>query len=179
MTRKEAAEKLGVSERTVGAYAQSGRLSVRYLPGKTSPVADFDLDEVAELQKTLAPAPTQANLEGGTQKLETERSLALAPSNFQPSKVSTTGTVTLEVGHLPALAQALIDNLELRRPLAPTEIAAKIAITVPEASTLTGLSEKALRAAIKEGYLPAKRMGRSVRLRPMDVRVWFDRQFSE
>lgn len=189
MTRREVAEVLGVSERTVGSYAQSGRLGVRYVPGKTSPVADFDADEVATLKKELAPVAKaeKPKVEVGTLKAEVGSSqeeqtgaLALPSSNFTvpPSNFAPASFIAIEAAHLPMLAQALAGVLETSRVTAPSELAAKIGITVPEACVLTGLSEKAMRAAIKNGELPSRRIGRSTRLRPGDVRAWFNRQFA-
>ena len=195
MTRKEVAAILGVSERTVNNYAQNGRLNVTYLPGKTSPVADFDPTQVAALQVELAPVaeietakvevgssnfePRTLKSEVGISNLEDERALALPASNFEvpTSDFGFRGVVAIEAAHLPGFAQALIDALAVSHMAAPSELAAKIGITVSEAHVLTGLSEKMLRAAIKEGELPARRIGRSLRLRPSDVRAWFDRQF--
>ena len=190
MTRREVAEALGVSERTVGSYAQSGRLDVRYLPGKTSPVANFDPEQVAGLRRELAPvAKVEApKAEVGTLKLETkmpkledEHALAVQSSNFvvPSSNFDSANFVAIEASHLPMLAQALVGALEASRVAAPSELAAKIGITVPEACVLTGLSEKAMRSAIKNGEIPARRIGRSTRLRPGDVRAWFDRQFAQ
>ena len=191
MTRREVATFLGVSERTVGSYAQNGRLSVRYVPGKTSPVADFDPEQVAALQKELAPVEKieKSETEPGTSKAEVrnakleERALVRPSSNFDfpSSTIGSPRVVAIEAAHLPLLAQALAEalTLESSRSTAPSELAAKIGITIPEACILTGLSEKALRTAIKNGELPSKRIGRSARLRPNDVRAWFDRQFVE
>lgn len=188
MTRREVAEALGVSGRTVGSYTQSGRLSVRYVPGKTSPVADFDPDEVAALQKELAPvAKTEKpkvevgtlNAEVGSSQEKPTGALAVPSSNFMvPTSNFAASFIAIEAAHLPMLAQALAGVLETSRVTAPSELAAKIGITVPEACVLTGLSEKAVRAAIKNGELPSRRIGRSTRLRPGDVRAWFDRQFA-
>ncbi len=195
MTRKEAATALGVSERTINNYAKNGRLRVAYVPGKTSPIANFDPAQIAALQEELQPTvkvevsnieaetsnlePQAANFQVRSSNLEDKHALALPTSNFKvPSaNFALPNVVAIEAAHLPELAQALVSALETSRAAAPSELAAKIGITVAEARVLTGLSERTLRTAIKNGELPARRIGRSLRLRPDDVRAWFDGQF--
>ena len=53
MNKREASQYLGKTERAVERYTQAGDLSVKYKPGKTRPVADYDETELRELKHPL------------------------------------------------------------------------------------------------------------------------------
>ncbi|MBA3715175.1 MAG: hypothetical protein H0W76_22395, partial [Pyrinomonadaceae bacterium] len=54
MNKREASQYLGKTERAVERYTQAGELSVKYKPGKTRPIADYDETELRELKHRLA-----------------------------------------------------------------------------------------------------------------------------
>ena len=49
-----------------------------------------------------------------------------------------------------------------------------VLLTVRNVADATGLSELTIRKAINEGALPAKRIGKSVRIRPVDLDAWVE-----
>ena len=59
--KKEAAEYLGVTTRTLERHIQSGKLSVRYQPSSNGEIALFDLEELEnfrENRETIRIKPT-------------------------------------------------------------------------------------------------------------------------
>ncbi len=57
MTQKEAANVLRISVRSIQRLVKRGRLSVRYEPGKTRPVAVLDANEVETLRAEFCSRP--------------------------------------------------------------------------------------------------------------------------
>jgi len=53
MKKREAAEFLGISVRTLNRYVTDGKLNLGYKTGKTGPEAIFDENELEELKKEL------------------------------------------------------------------------------------------------------------------------------
>lgn len=190
MNKQEAAEFLGVTPRTLTNYVAAGKLSPHYIKGKTSPVAEFDPDELQAVKPQMAIASNMEKVEEGDgspseggkeegrisyfgkrapkmEKVEiptSETALALVP---RPAfDVSETNARTQDTSpHAPA-------NWTIN-------LAAKLLLTVAEAHTLTGLSQSTLREAIKSGELKALKIGRSQRLRPQDVRAWINAKFGD
>ena len=67
LTKKEAAEYLGVSTRTLERYVKNGKLSVRYEDSQNGEIALFDsgeLDQFADDKQTprIRPASTDSDL---------------------------------------------------------------------------------------------------------------------
>jgi hypothetical protein len=149
MNKKEVADELGVSSRSVENYVKRGKLSVRYEKGATSDVAVFDPSEVrrlkAELQSRSALVPTlmRENHEGEARKPE---SLALA------------------VRPLPREASLL----------PPSEVVHKMLLTLAEAALVSGLRAGTLTRARREGKLRAVKIGGSYHFRPGDLRAFIE-----
>lgn len=182
MTRKEAAELLGVSERTVGQWAKDGVLSVNYVQGKTSPVADFDEAEVRSLKESrevpssnfevpssgTSKASNSPDSKAGSSnptKVGSEKSLAVT-SNF--GLPTSNPVVVIEAAHLPQLAQALHDTIT-GVGVSLQELSVKPLLTFAEAAILTGLSERTLRQDAKADILPATRIGKADRIYRADL----------
>lgn len=187
MTKKEAAEYLGVSEKSVTTYVKNGKLTVRYEPGKTSPIAKFDPTEVAafkasrnvELPIMEAGNPEAEKQEdgikkAGNQEVRSKKSLAVPTSNFPLP--SSGPIIQIEAAYLPELAQALYKSITTEVREVPIE--SKPLLTFPEAAAYSGIAEGRLREAAKSGEIPtAKNLGRAQKMRRTDLDNWIDKQF--
>ncbi len=185
MNKKEAAEFLGVSERTLTNYTAANRLAVCYVKGKTRDVADFDPDDLAHLKRELE----SGNVEVGKQEVgnqeprnkeEGNREIALVASPFPIQTVKPRNQKTgKESNVFYVLGSDQLGHLIERIGAPAPALEAKLTLTMAEAQALSGVSLRRLRVAVKEGELPARRLGRADRVRPADLRLWLDRQFQE
>jgi len=55
----------------------------------------------------------------------------------------------------------------------------KLLLSVDEAAAMSSVSAVHIRAASREGQLPARRIGRGFKIRPEDLRAWINRFFDE
>ena len=78
LTKKEAAEYLGVSPRTLERYVKDGKISVRYKASTNGEIALFDPDELAQLAEDkqtprILPATTGNELPTTTTDTASEK----------------------------------------------------------------------------------------------------------
>lgn len=208
MTKQQAAEFLGVTPRTLTNYIAAGKLSPRYVKGKTSPVAEFDPDELQAFKPQLTLVskvetkqengdfsfPASEEGKGGKARISyfgrgkdaARAQVKEAESGESLSDTTDDGTSSSALVLAPRLPISPSERQRFDQdssPHAPANwtmnLAAKILLTVAEAHALTGLSQNTLRAAIKSGELKALKIGRSQRLRPQDVRDWINAKFGE
>jgi len=174
LSKDEAAAFVGCTTRTLTNHVTAGRLKPTYEKGKTSPIAMFDIEElkrikaehgkpskseIVEVGNSQVGKSKQGKVEVGKKEiLSSETSLAIpafptlpTQDNFDESK------------HAPA-------NWAMN-------IAAKKLIDIEEARTLTGLSDKTIRDAIKNGQLAGKKIGKKMRVRPVDLDTWIALEF--
>jgi excisionase family DNA binding protein len=150
LTKKEAADFLGVTIRSIEAYAAKGKLSTAKAKGTRGDITVYD---EAELQK-----------------LKDERGqVSFIERPSQAEKPSTENLALARTEQSAALA-ALIDAFKQTKP-APTitDIAHKIILKLDEASALTGLSRATLREAIDSKKLKAKKIGKAWRIKRSDL----------
>jgi predicted DNA-binding transcriptional regulator AlpA len=180
MNKIDAAEFLGVSVRTLENYVTGHKLSVRYVKGKTRPIADFDPDELERVKGELGPPlprfvdvlpPCSAT----AQNSETPLNGATAQPRNKPHQTPHSETAKSET---PQTALALLSEVSGQggqRPLLQIEpehlgellraavgqhqtlqeLSVKPLLTFAEAAHFTGLSEKLLREAAKEDGVKA------------------------
>ena len=173
MNKREASQYLGKTERAVERYTQAGELSVKYKPGKTRPIADYDETELRELKHRLAN-----------------------PSDVRPAVVSenptkaeqprTTPTQALErtgsVEGMQAFALMVADALRATQdgkggsPVAIADLAQKMTLSFKEAALLSGVPESHLREGYARGMLRGAKIGRGVRVTPEDVRKYVEQR---
>jgi excisionase family DNA binding protein len=170
MNKVDAAAYLGVSVRALERYSQQNKINVTYVKGKTKPTPVYDEDELrrfkAELEGRLAHRPA------------VEREI--------PPNPSTGGNSLARFGEISGAEQwlsliveksvaAAVDASEQReqnrsaRAPSVSDIAAKIILTLAEASALTNLSRNHLRQAIEEKKLRARIIGRGWRVKRDDL----------
>ncbi len=170
MDRKEAAEFLNVSEKTVSRYVANGKLPASRI-GQSLVI---DVGDLERLKTELAtPVPATAT---ETPRDTKERDKARQASTFlavpTPSQTNTALALLEETRRDIADLKAGQDSA--RQGTASVPIADKPLLTLPEAQALTGLSRGILKAAIEGGELKAKQIGRAWRVKRADLEKWVE-----
>lgn len=165
MNRKEAAQFLGVSEKTVSRYVSGGRLKASRVRGALD-VSIEDLEALKEAIETPQPVP---------QKSETgQDSSVLVPLKSSP-KSDPSNLVFDALARLLAreLAQGDTPRQEGQsQPSHGVPISEKLLLTLDEAAELSGLSAARLRAAIGEGTLQGAKIGRGWKIKKSDLKIF-------
>jgi excisionase family DNA binding protein len=187
LDKKQAAEYLGVTTRTLERHAKEGKLSVRYEQSQFGEVAMFDPEELEALKEgkqiaRIKPAITEdrANSDKPDRPEPTNRSanpqsqIARSPQTqtelFNPQQPESAFSIGALIAPLGALFNNLtraIDNHSSR--VTATELRSKLLLTLDEAQIVTGLSREILIDAIKNGELPSKIMGKAYRIKTQDL----------
>lgn len=167
MNKREVSEALGCSTRQVEKYVGAGRLHVvRYIHGKSGREGVYDESEVARLK---------AELEQKAQEVVSDAPLtALASRTSQGLAVAGQLAAMLDRQHEDAeRIIAAVESLKVEAPAvnghAGVSLTDKLTLTLKEAAELSGLSYKHLRAAIAEGELKGKVIGRGWRVKRPDL----------
>ena len=167
LTKQQAAEFLGVTVRSLERYTEQGKIGGRYEKGKTRSVLMYDEEELRAFKKELetktykpAITPTPTNPDSDTTALskfvEVQQSLALPPGLDQ----------------LVDVLKAIREEQEVDRLTVP--IHHKLTLSIAEASALSGVSRPRLKAAIKDGTLPAQSVARGYRVKRTDLEDYVD-----
>jgi excisionase family DNA binding protein len=150
LTKREAADFLGVTIRSIEAYAAKGKLTPAKAKGQRGDITVYDEKEIETLKREreqiqYVPRP--------------ETALAVPDRTGQNAIVKRRDVAEL------------IRLIETARAAAPriTDLAAKPLLKLQEAQTLTGLSRATLRAAIEAGKLKAKLIGNAYRIKQTDL----------
>jgi excisionase family DNA binding protein len=176
MNKKEAAEFLGVSEKTVERYKSSGKLSARLkrivgADGKSRKVLDFNQSDLDRLKRELSgnvvfPELTDGHAQTETQT-DTDRQTQLDSANFANNKLSTAGQT-----QTASLFEMIFKSLETisERNLRASDRFQKLMLTVDEAAAVCGLPKAFLDRAIKkDGALKATKIGGRYRIKRQDL----------
>lgn len=149
MNKKQAAEYLGKSVRSVADYVKQGKLKLVYVSGKNGKEASFDPDDLAqfktEMEKPIARPIVQ------------DHSQALVP--VQQQLVS------------------LLQGLPLLSPgLSLADLNIKPILSISEIQRLTGIPRDRLMSAINDGSLPAQlgKMGRGWRVKRKNLDAFIE-----
>jgi excisionase family DNA binding protein len=173
MNKKEVAELLNISTRLVERYASEGRLGeVTYVRGKTGKQAEYARAEVerlkAELEtvdRALPANSADAGLVGPLATRQGERLLDLLSSIDNRLATQADNFSDLKEGH-PLFE--LMKEFGHRRPQL-SDLAHKLMLSLDEAAQLAGLSRGHLRAAITEGKLKGRIIGRGFKVKRADL----------
>lgn len=150
LTKKQVAERLGVSEKSVERYHQRGLLSMATLKRpRQVPVRVYKPEDVERLAAQLE-AERQAVMVGHL--IPHQHQHQAAPAVIQPKALP----------ELAAAVKALIEAVA-SRPEPPAYI------SLEEAAALAGLSRDAIREAAQAGEIKTRRYGSGVRYRRADV----------
>ena len=165
LSKKEAAEYLGVSPRTLERYVKDGKLSVCYENSSNGEVALFNSDEL-------------------NQFLEDRKTPRIKPLSDDLSLPPTTNDIVLTrgVGGVLASLQELTGKLvlvlseryEKSGKMTPSMLQGKLLFTLSEAQIMTGLSRQILMEAIKDGRLSSQIIGKGYRIKAKDLEEFID-----
>ena len=176
MNKKEAAEFLGLSEKTVERYKSSGKLSARMkrivgADGKSRKVLDFNQSDLDRLKRELSgnvvfPELTDRHAQTETQT-DTDRQTQLDGANFANNELS-----TVRQTQTANLFEVIFKSLETisERNLRASDRFQKLMLTVDEAAAVSGLPKVFLDRAIKkDGALKATKIGGRYRIKRQDL----------
>jgi excisionase family DNA binding protein len=176
MNKKEAAEFLELSEKTVERYKSSGKLSARMkrivgADGKSRKVLDFNQSDLDRLKRELSgnvvfPELTDRHAQTETQT-DTDRQTQLDGANFANNELSTVGQT-----QTANLFEVIFKSLETisERNLRASDRFQKLMLTVDEAAAVSGLPKVFLDRAIKkDGALKATKIGGRYRIKRQDL----------
>lgn len=181
MTKKEAMEFLGVSDRTIEKYTAKGLLTVKYEPGKTRPVAIYEDEEVTKLKEKMASTgETNKASQPKAEKLKDPINIDIPNGeylNTEPNKaliLAATKPITAGFEQMAVTIEKLTRTVEAIRtnkpPTVPVE--AKVILTLAEAASLLSMSKQLLVLGIKEGKLKAAKQGRGWKIRRKDLDLY-------
>lgn len=164
--KKEAAEFLGVSTRTLERQVTDGKISVRYEPGATNNVAMFDEEELENLRVERQVPKIKPVV-----ALNTQNDLLPTQMVSVPSGSILGGFLTPFTQLVERLITALTDREGDKKPTSDT-LRGKYLFTLAEAQIVTGLSREILTTAIKNGELSTRIMGKSYRIKPEELKEY-------
>jgi excisionase family DNA binding protein len=165
MKKKEAAAFLAVSERTLLRYAADGKITVTYPQsrGKMA-VAEFDNADLEKLKAELSSDAIRPAVQasGASQAMtRREDSLSQAVILERVTQSQTDGFNRL----VEAMTAA-------RHTLSPSD---KLLLTLDDCSLLSSLSKQYLSAAIKEGRLKGRKIGKGWKVKRDDLQAFIKR----
>ena len=139
MTKKQVADFLGVSIRTVEGYIQKGKLTPGKAKGTRGDISVFDEEQVRQLKEErgevqFIPGLQKEKPAGGSSALVAPLPVALA----EQSRVE---------------RERFIEVIDRLAP--PVRLSEKHLLSIPEAAMLSGIPAAKLRAAVKSGKLKA------------------------
>ena len=170
MTKKEAADFLGVSTRTLERNTEKNLIAARYEKGKTSDVLVYDREELERFKAERESPVHLPTIEAATPDNRMENS---------PSTNSDTALARFDAGHSMGdgagdFAFALVQALAQMQPHADAGPAAtppsqKLLLSLAEAQSYSGLSRANLMDAIHDESLAAKIIGRGWKIKRRDL----------
>ena len=176
MTKKEAQDLLGVSERTLDGYVKKYNLTVQYIPGKTGRRADYDPDELAKLKEQLeAPQSTATGVSAPPVDGEPVGPQGGAIVPLRPSALlgNSAQLVVIAPEHFPALVQALAPQSE------GVPLSERLTLDLDGAAAVSGLARGFIRDAIGKKELSAKKIGRGWKIERTKLDDWVKKVFGE
>lgn len=172
MNKKEAADYLNVSTRAIERYTKQSKLSVKYEKGKTRPIAIYNQTELDKLKKELETTVYQPSVLTATNTDNSDINPVGISQNLVMTYVEIEKVAFPIVDILEKLNNKLNTKESSAKPIVPVE--KKLLLTLKEVQALTGLSEKILRQAIKDEQLKAKIIGKSWRIKRLDLENYID-----
>jgi excisionase family DNA binding protein len=176
MNKREAAEFLGLSEKTVERYKSSGKLSARLKritgdDGKSRKVLDFNQADLERLKGELSgdvvfPELTDGHAQTKTQT-DTDGQTAIDSANFADNQLSIVGQT--QTANLFGMILKSLETIS-ERNLRASDRFQKLMLTVDEAAAVSGLPKAFLDRAIKkDGTLKATKIGGRYRIKRQDL----------
>ena len=159
LSKKEAAEYLGISSRTLERHVKDGKIGVRYQPGATNDVAMFDEQDLENFKNDRQAPKIKPTVVQSTSELVDQ------PLTNQIAQTSG--------GFLAPLITPFRDFSE-RLFSSPALLQGKMLVTLNEAQIITGLSRDTLMTAIKSGELEARIIGKAYRIKRKQLDRYID-----
>jgi excisionase family DNA binding protein len=175
VNKKEAAEFLQVSEKTIERYKSAGRLSARMrritgADGKSRQILDFNETDLNRLKRELSNEIIYPEVTPGhpQTKTQTDTDRQTLSDNLSLQNESLT---TIRQTQTDNLISTILERLErvFEQQLEVSTLQQKMMLDINEASTLSGLSKHYLRLSIKEERLKAKLIGRTWKIKRQDL----------
>jgi excisionase family DNA binding protein len=161
ISKKEAAEYLGVSTRAIERYTASGKLPCTYTQGKYGKEAHYNPEDLDRFKGELATPVYQPEIIHPPTSIDT----ISPPDNTSVSGLSGgENLLDYEERFLLALS-SLADR---------TSVSDKLLLTLKEAQKLTGLSREFFNSAIKRKELKAQKIGRGWKIKRKDLDIYID-----
>jgi excisionase family DNA binding protein len=161
LDKKQAAEYLGISTRTLERWVKDGKIRVRYELKNNAETAIYDIEEldlIREEKQIVRVKPSSSDITIDTIP-DSSDIIQIAPGGF--------------LSPLRDLIERLVAAIENLRgqdaKTTPASLRGKLLLTLPDAQILTGLSRDILMTAIKNNELPAKIMGKAYRIKTQDL----------
>lgn len=146
MNKTEAAQFLGIGVRSLERYTGDGRIVAHKVKGKTGPTLDYAPDDLERFKIGLE-----------------------APLEDSPVPPPNSATA---LARLPRPASSALMSTRRERERPSVGVEHLLLLRLDEAGALTGLSRHTLRAAIDDGTLKAKQIGRAWRMRREDLEAY-------
>ncbi len=175
MNKKEAAEFLDVSEKTIERYKSSGKLSARLTrivgtDGKSRQILDFKDTELQRLKQELSGEiifPIVTDRHGQT-KTQTDTDKQTQIDNVNAEKRE---SLILGQTQTVSVINTIFERLEtvFDKQMQASERAQKLMLSIVEASVISGLPKSYIRRSIKDEKLKAIRIGRSYKIKRQEL----------
>ena len=175
VNKKEAAEFLGVSEKTVERYKSAGKLSARMkritgTDGKSRQILDFNQADLDRLKRELSneivyPEVTPRHAQTKTQT-DTDRQTQLDKVNSSNEEFA-----IIRQTQTDNFIGTILERLEnvFERQLEASNRNQKMMLDIAEVSILSGLPKSFIRQSIKAGQLKAKIIGGRWKVKRLDL----------
>jgi hypothetical protein len=183
VNKKETAEYLKLSEKTVERYKASGKLSARLRrvvggDGKTRKVLDFEQPDVERLRCELDGDIVFPNLTDGQPQTNTQTDTDI---QTRTDRESSKNTDLSRIGQTPTdtdiqtqatkpieIIFARFENI-IEKNLGVLRASGKLLLDLKDCRMLTGLSDANLRDAIRSGELAGRKIGRGFKIKKSDL----------
>jgi excisionase family DNA binding protein len=164
LDKKQAAEYLGISTRTLERWVKDGKIRVRYELRNNAETAIYDVEELDLIKEEkqivrVKPSTSDITIDTTPDTPDSSEIIQIAPGGF--------------LSPFRDLIERLVAAIENLRgqdaKTTPASLRGKLLLTLPDAQILTGLSRDMLMTAIKNNELPAKIMGKAYRIKTQDL----------
>ena len=175
MNKKQAAEFLNVSEKTVERHKSAGKLPARMIrvtgdDGKTRQILDFKEADLRRLKEELSGEKVFPIVTNGHAQTKTQTD---TDGQTQLDNLNSGNIDALTVGQTQTarLINGIFERMEsvFQRQAEASDRAQKLMLTIAEAATLAGLPKSYVRQSIKDGKLKAVVIGRIYRIKRQDL----------
>jgi excisionase family DNA binding protein len=176
MNKREAAEFLGLSEKTVERYKSSGKLSARLKrivgeDGKSRKVLDFNQADLERLKRELLGSVIFPELTDGHTQTKTQtdidRQTQVDSANFANNELSIVGQT--QTANLFRMIFKSFETMS-ERHLEVSSRFQKLMLTVEEAAAISGLPKACIDRAIKKEHtLKATKISGRYRIKRQDL----------